>query len=115
MFPNRSRSPAKQSYCTICEVGPRSDNRNLVICIDGTSNQFGPHVEPFPYHIQFKLSALKSLQNTNVIELYSQLVKNDTQLTYYDSGIGTYARPSWKSWNYWKQVVDNKIDLAIAW
>ncbi|KAF8517064.1 hypothetical protein BU17DRAFT_50241, partial [Hysterangium stoloniferum] len=71
--------------------------RNLIVCIDGTSNQFGE-------------------KNTNVIELYSQLVKDDgTQLTYYNSGIGTYAKPSWKSWSYLKQVVHNKIDLAIAW
>jgi hypothetical protein len=65
--------------------------------------------------IIFRRSALKRLQNTNVIELYSQLVKDLRQLTYYDSGIGTYAQPSWKSLSYWKQVVDNKIDLAIAW
>ena len=67
------------------------------------------------FFVMFRCSALKMFQNTNVIELYSNLVKDDTQLTYYDSGIGTYAQPSWKSWNYWKQVVDNKIDLAIAW
>ena len=56
-------------------------------------------------------------QNTNVIELYSHILKgeDDYQLTYYDSGIGTYARPSWRSWTYLKQVVANKIDLAIAW
>ncbi|PVF91111.1 hypothetical protein CPB86DRAFT_777732 [Serendipita vermifera] len=66
------------------------------MCIDGTSNQFGAH-------------------NTNVIELYSQIVTSDTQLTYYNSGIGTYAKPSWKSPSYWKQGILNKIDLAIAW
>lgn len=65
--------------------------------------------------VMFNRSALKRLQNTNVIELYSKLVKDDRQLTYYDSGIGTYAKPSWRSWTYWKQVVNNKIDLAIAW
>lgn len=57
-------------------------------------------------------------QNTNVIELYSRIIKDDKQhpqLTYYNSGIGTYARPSWRSYTYWKQVLDNKIDLAIAW
>ncbi|KAF8511348.1 hypothetical protein BU17DRAFT_77522 [Hysterangium stoloniferum] len=64
-------------------------SRRLIVCIDGTSNQFGE-------------------KNTNVIELYSQLVKDD-------GGIGTYAKPSWKSWSYLKQVVSNKIDLAIAW
>ena len=36
-------------------------------------------------------------------------------MTFYNSGIGTYARPSWRSFRYWKQVLDNKIDLAIAW
>lgn len=54
-------------------------------------------------------------QNTNVIELYSQLVKDETQLTYYNSGIGTYVKPSWTSLRYITQLIDNKIDLAIAW
>lgn len=49
------------------------------------------------------------------MELYSRLANDKTQLTYYDSGTGNYATPSWRSWNYLKQVVDNKIDLAIAW
>jgi uncharacterized protein (DUF2235 family) len=54
-------------------------------------------------------------QNTNVVELYSRIIKDEKQLTYYNSGIGTYAQPSWRSPKYWKQVVANKIDLAIAW
>ncbi|KZP19875.1 hypothetical protein FIBSPDRAFT_703711, partial [Athelia psychrophila] len=72
--------------------------RNLVICIDGSSNQCG-------------------ITNTNVIELYSQILKeeSDEQLTYYGSGIGTYATPSWRSWTYLTQVIHNKIDLMIAW
>ncbi|EJD37489.1 WD40 repeat-like protein, partial [Auricularia subglabra TFB-10046 SS5] len=70
-------------------------SRNLVVCIDGTSNQF-------------------STKNTNVVELYSRLIKDDRQLTFYNSGIGTYAKPSWKSWSYRKQVIANKLDLAFA-
>ncbi|KAF8885150.1 hypothetical protein BD779DRAFT_1442656 [Infundibulicybe gibba] len=70
--------------------------RALVICLDGTSNQFGTN-------------------NTNVIELYNRIVKNENQITYYNSGIGTYAKPSWRSLTHWKQVVSNKIDMAIAW
>ncbi|EGO04118.1 hypothetical protein SERLA73DRAFT_47031, partial [Serpula lacrymans var. lacrymans S7.3] len=72
--------------------------RKLVVCIDGTSNQFGQ-------------------KNTNVIEIYSQVCKDpkDNQLTYYNSGIGTFAEPSWKSLRYLGQVLDHKIDLAIAW
>ncbi|KAL0571887.1 hypothetical protein V5O48_010077 [Marasmius crinis-equi] len=69
--------------------------RNLVVCIDGTANQFGR-------------------KNTNVVELYSRLTKHPVQLTYYNSGIGTYAIPSWRSWDYYKQVVGHVIDLAIA-
>ncbi|EJD39372.1 WD40 repeat-like protein [Auricularia subglabra TFB-10046 SS5] len=77
--------------CTNCNNGPR----NLVVCIDGTSNQYGD-------------------MNTNVVELYSRLEKNDNQLTFYNSGIGTYATPSWKSWAYYRQVISNQLDLAFA-
>ncbi|KAJ8092918.1 hypothetical protein PM082_023552 [Marasmius tenuissimus] len=70
--------------------------RNLVVCIDGTSNKFGKN-------------------NSNVIELYSRLVKDDSQLTYYNSGIGTYAKPSWRSFSYYKKRTAHIIDMAIAW
>jgi len=43
------------------------------------------------------------------------LEKSKDQLTWYNSGIGTYARPSWKSPAYWRMVIHNYIDLAIAW
>ncbi|VDB86422.1 unnamed protein product [Peniophora sp. CBMAI 1063] len=78
--------------------GCAKEGRNLIVCIDGTSNQFGK-------------------RNTNVIELYSLIRKGkgDNQRTYYNSGIGTYAIPSWRSWAYYKQVVGHKMDLAIAW
>ncbi|KAE9384653.1 WD40 repeat-like protein [Gymnopus androsaceus JB14] len=75
--------------------------RNLVVCIDGTSNKFGT-------------------KNTNIVELYSRLIKNDQQgdeieqRTFYNSGIGTYAEPSWKSPGYWKQVIAHYLDLAFA-
>lgn len=56
-------------------------------------------------------------KNTNVIELYNLILKDskDRQRTWYNSGIGTYARPSWKSLNFYKKVIYHKIDLAIAW
>ncbi|KDR70482.1 hypothetical protein GALMADRAFT_76143, partial [Galerina marginata CBS 339.88] len=78
--------------------------RNLVVCIDGTANQFGE-----------KVSLLNV--NTNVIELYNLILKEveDNQRTWYNSGIGTYARPSWKSLRYYGQVVYHLVDLAIAW
>ncbi|KAJ8092922.1 hypothetical protein PM082_023558 [Marasmius tenuissimus] len=70
--------------------------RNLVVCIDGTSNKFGQN-------------------NSNVVELYSRLVKDESQLTYYNSGIGTFPKPSWKSFSYYKKKTAHVIDMAIAW
>lgn len=50
--------------------------RTLVLCFDGTSNEF-------------------SERNTNVVKLYSILKKDDpnSQLCYYQAGIGTYFQP----------------------
>ncbi|KAF8600993.1 hypothetical protein BDV93DRAFT_446563 [Ceratobasidium sp. AG-I] len=90
----RKETAAPVEVNTTANAKPKT--RNLVVCIDGTSNQF-------------------SDKNTNVIELYSHIKKDDSQLTYYNSGIGTFAEPSWRSYTYMKQVLDNVIDLAIAW
>ncbi|KIJ34082.1 hypothetical protein M422DRAFT_233549, partial [Sphaerobolus stellatus SS14] len=75
---------------------PGARGKNLIVCIDGTANQF-------------------SIKNTNVVELYSRLEKDSYQLTYYDSGIGTYVKDSRLSPSYWKQVVSHTIDMMIAW
>ena len=40
--------------------------------------------------------------------------KDSKQLTYYNSGVGTYVQASW-SVAYLLQVVDNIVDLCIAW
>ncbi|KZP32693.1 hypothetical protein FIBSPDRAFT_722546 [Athelia psychrophila] len=80
-----------------CPPPPRGKrSRNLIIALDGTSNQYGP-------------------KNTNVVELYSHIDVSEDQLKYYNSGIGTSAQPSWKSLSYYMQVLGNQIDLAIAW
>lgn len=47
--------------------------KNLILCFDGTNNQFGVH-------------------NTNVIRLV-QAVDRDRQLVYYDPGVGTLPEP----------------------
>jgi len=98
--------------CTLCNA--TETGRNLILSFDGTSNQYGKNV-PFPLLVQDLWFILTPLQNTNVIELHSRIIKDENQLRYYNSGIGTYARPSWRSWKYFKQVIGNKIDLAIAW
>ncbi|KAF8901488.1 WD40-repeat-containing domain protein [Gymnopilus junonius] len=92
------KKPQQESTKVMIECDHEIDGRNLVVSIDGTSNQFGK-------------------KNTNVIELYNLILKEEehNQLTWYNSGIGTYARPSWKSIDYYKQVLYHKVDLAIAW
>ncbi|KZV67661.1 WD40 repeat-like protein [Peniophora sp. CONT] len=94
--------PINQPVPSSSSLHPRTchcadGGKNLVVCIDGTSNQFGE-------------------KNTNVIELYKLIMKEveDRQCTYYNSGIGTYAQPSWKSLAYYKQVLGHKIDLVFA-
>ncbi|KAJ7146806.1 hypothetical protein C8R44DRAFT_583315, partial [Mycena epipterygia] len=73
-------------------------SRNLVMSIDGTSNQFGTH-------------------NTNVVELHSRVLSDETaeQRKYYNSGIGTFVPYQMKtSLKYWAQQIENALDLAFA-
>ncbi|EIN07581.1 hypothetical protein PUNSTDRAFT_69535 [Punctularia strigosozonata HHB-11173 SS5] len=87
---------ANQSSNRPCQCSTPATGRNLVVCIDGTANQFGK-------------------KNSHVVELYSRLIKDENQLTYYNSGIGTYVKESKWYPSYWKQGFTNKVDLAIAW
>ncbi|VDB86439.1 unnamed protein product [Peniophora sp. CBMAI 1063] len=83
---------------TGCLHSQKLNQRNLVVCIDGTGNAFGR-------------------KNTNVIELYSLIEKDipdingNVQCTYYNSGIGTYAESSTRSLRQW--FIQN-LDLAFA-
>ncbi|GAB4181388.1 MAG: DUF2235 domain-containing protein [Wenzhouxiangellaceae bacterium] len=52
--------------------------KNIVICLDGTGNQFKEH-------------------NSNIVKLYRVLVKNRDQQAYYDAGVGTLADPQYKT------------------
>ncbi|KAL4259733.1 hypothetical protein AB1N83_013913, partial [Pleurotus pulmonarius] len=61
------------------------DGRIIVVSADGTANEFGE-------------------MNTNVVELHSRILKDDDQLTFYISGIGTYG----DSW------VQRTADMAFA-
>lgn len=69
--------------------------RNIVLCLDGTSNQY-------------------AADNTNVVKLYAMLdrARND-QLSYYQPGIGTMAPPG--VWGKLKRWFVTRLDLAIAW
>ena len=57
---------------------------------------------------------MTTIQNTNVVELHSRLGKNKKQLPYYNSGIGTYVKPT--NWlGLTKQALVNGWDMAVAW
>jgi uncharacterized protein (DUF2235 family) len=69
--------------------------RNIVLCLDGTSNQF-------------------SAINTNVVKMYAMLDrKRNDQLSYYQTGIGTFPPPG--VWGRIKRWFITQLDLAIAW
>jgi uncharacterized protein (DUF2235 family) len=70
--------------------------RNLVLCFDGTANQF-------------------NRANTNVVKLYSLLRKDrvEKQITYYQPGVGTYFAPGIVApLFHWGA---QKIDEGFAW
>ncbi|KAF8868074.1 hypothetical protein CPB84DRAFT_1697495 [Gymnopilus junonius] len=72
---------------------PEHAFRTLVLCFDGTGDQ----------------------QNSNIIELFSMLKKDDPtkQLVYYQAGIGTYTTPQIAT-PFWTNI-SKSIDMAIAW
>ncbi|KAJ6541648.1 hypothetical protein B0H19DRAFT_959195 [Mycena capillaripes] len=76
-FPKR-RSPtgATPGYDLERTIPPMNDHRTLVLCFDGTGDQFDD-------------------DNSNVINFFTMLKKDDKsqQLVYYQAGIGTYSIP----------------------
>ncbi|TFK56427.1 hypothetical protein OE88DRAFT_1669809 [Heliocybe sulcata] len=77
-------------------IPPTHDRRTLVLCFDGTGDQFDD-------------------DNSNVVQLVSMLKKDDPaqQMVYYQTGVGTYTGPGATltfTRKFWKVV-----DLAVAW
>ena len=69
--------------------------RNLVLCFDGTNNEY-------------------DATNTNVVKLYAMLDRTKPdQLTYYQTGIGTFAPTG--VWGKLKRFFVKLLDSAIAW
>ncbi|PPQ62874.1 hypothetical protein CVT24_006272 [Panaeolus cyanescens] len=77
-------------------VPPSHPYRTLVLCFDGTGDQFDQ-------------------DNSNVVELFSMLKKDDPgeQLVYYQAGIGTYTSP--KVATPFFASVSKTLDEMIAW
>jgi uncharacterized protein (DUF2235 family) len=100
----------------VSECGCSPSGRALVVCIDGTANQFSVKVS-----IRLCLIMVSRLdacftfqyQNSNVVGFYSRVIKDDNQLTYYDSGIGTYVKPSARFSRVWQKLY-NFVDMAVA-
>ncbi|CAE6498953.1 unnamed protein product [Rhizoctonia solani] len=75
---------------------PVSPERSIILCFDGTSNQF-------------------SNQNTNVVKLVELLKKDDPerQMVYYQAGVGTYAPPGLLTSMGLNAAA--KADQGVAW
>jgi hypothetical protein len=60
----------------VVTIPPEHDSRTLVLCFDGTGDQF-------------------DADNSNIVQLFSLLKKDDStkQMVYYQTGIGTYTSP----------------------
>ncbi|KAJ3510247.1 hypothetical protein NLJ89_g4791 [Agrocybe chaxingu] len=77
-------------------IPPESPSRTLVLCFDGTGDQFDS-------------------DNSNVVEFFSMLKKDDPsrQLVYYQSGIGTFTTPQIATPMFAK--ISKTLDEMIAW
>ena len=62
--------------------------KNIVICCDGTGNEFGGDC------------------NSNVVKLYGTLVIDATQVGYYHPGVGTMGAPNARNWieKQWSRI-----------
>lgn len=67
--------------------------KNIVICLDGTGNQ-----------IEDNLS--------NVLKLYRTLGKSDSQVVYYEQGVGTLGQVY--TWGWLRQKIKNGLGLAFG-
>ena len=118
VVPSGKTAPA-DSKMHSCKCPPpppdKKKIRNLVVCIDGTANQFSINVRQLLcLSVYFIAQPSHFPQNTHVVELYSRLEKDDSQLTYYDSGIGTFVKRT--NWFWWLiQLIVHIWDMMVAW
>ncbi|KAG7090384.1 hypothetical protein E1B28_009503 [Marasmius oreades] len=77
-------------------IPPEHPYRTLVLCFDGTGDQFDS-------------------DNSNIVELFSMLKKDDCskQMVYYQAGIGTYTTPQIAT--PLGARISKAIDEAVAW
>ncbi|KAK0202279.1 hypothetical protein DFS33DRAFT_1066708 [Desarmillaria ectypa] len=77
-------------------IPPDHKHRTLVLCFDGTGDQFDS-------------------DNSNIVQLFSLLKKDDRskQMVYYQSGIGTYTSPQIAT--PFMSKIYKTVDVMIAW
>ncbi|KAF8662081.1 hypothetical protein AX16_001191 [Volvariella volvacea WC 439] len=77
-------------------VPPTHPYRTLILCFDGTGDQF-------------------DADNSNIVQLFSMLKKDNRslQMVYYQAGIGTYTSPQFAT--PLASKVSKSLDEAVAW
>ncbi|KAI0268250.1 hypothetical protein BC834DRAFT_683471 [Gloeopeniophorella convolvens] len=96
--PIHSAAPSSSSTAAAFDdtvIPPDHDARTLVLCFDGTGDQF-------------------DADNSNIVQFFSMLKKDNKneQLVYYQAGIGTYTIPQIAT--PWMAKLEKTIDAAIA-
>ncbi|KIJ60921.1 hypothetical protein HYDPIDRAFT_97688 [Hydnomerulius pinastri MD-312] len=95
VFPQgSSESEGAKTSAQRCVCTKRKRGRNLVVCIDGTSNKVGMNVSDGSY---------------------VHVIKSETQLTYYNSGIGAHTTPLRNRLNRYFRQATSTVDLVMAW
>ncbi|KIM41061.1 hypothetical protein M413DRAFT_72257 [Hebeloma cylindrosporum] len=89
-------SPSTSLESTANTLPPDHPFRTLVLCFDGTGDQF-------------------DADNSSIVEFFSMLKKDDPgkQLVYYQAGIGTYTTPQIAT--PLASTISKNLDMAIAW
>ncbi|GAC1417136.1 MAG: hypothetical protein NVSMB62_07430 [Acidobacteriaceae bacterium] len=85
--------------------------KNLVICCDGTGNEFGSELAMRP-------DGTRTFENdnSNVVRLYTCLRVDESQVAYYHPGVGTMADPNrkWKIERWWSKVKGLAFGLGFT-
>ncbi|KAH7886367.1 hypothetical protein F5I97DRAFT_1937223 [Phlebopus sp. FC_14] len=90
----RTHLPEQRQRCQNV-IPPAHTHRTLVLCFDGTGDQF-------------------DADNSNIVQFFSMLKKDDPsqQMVYYQAGIGTYTIPEIAT-PFWSNV-SKTIDLMVG-
>ena len=87
--------------------------RRLVVAFDGTQNQFGREVCKYSTKTSRGTQFMERDQSSNVVEFYSRIVKSGDQLSYYNSGVGTFVKPS-SSMRHMRMWIKNQRAAALG-